>query len=412
MKVAIGYLTKNRLELTKQTIAPLRNGQHALFWFDGSTDADALEFFKEERENVSTESRPNVKGGADAAIVFALTTMLKHPAEYDVIGLCESDVLLHKDWMAPTIQLFARGESEGLKVGAVSARAYEDRILLQRDGYAVMHNLGAGHICFTRKAAELVLGYYRSGWWTDNRAIFNHLTSLDIGRWGAFRGNTQWLSADWHWDAVLAQNGLASLAITPSPVEMIGQTPPLAEQGLTLATELVEDRRDDKAFEQFASRTRMIRNGKWAPDVIRPIHRSSLTANQIYFAHQMPYPTEFAGDWFLSWTQGFGPFGWRAGKDAHMRASLFGPVAFLVSGGKTGAPCKITDTESGYEIAPTLSPLGEGGNIQQLAVPAGVSYRDITMDLGEGGIFYGIQMSEPQPTSSETFDFSKLPPVE
>lgn len=411
MKVAWAYLTKDRAELTGQTFQRVAETPAQIFWCDGSMGEEGQHLFGGcSKPNVWL--RPDVRGGADAAIVFALDNMLKHNEHFTHVGLCENDVLLHKDWFGPTMRLFARGEDEGLKVGAVSARCYEDRILLQRDGYAVCHNLGAGHICFTREAAELILRNYRSGWWTDNRAIFNHLTGLDIGRWGAFRGNAQWITADWHWDAVLAQHGLASLALSPSPVEMIGQNPPLADQGLRLATDPVEDRRDDKAFEQFADRTRLIRQGKWQPDVIRPIHRSSLSANQIYFAHQMPHPTEYAGDWFLRWEQGFGPFSYRAGKDALMRTSLFGPVAFLVSGGKNGASCKIVDTESGYEIAPTLASLSEVNGIMQLSVPAGVSYRDITMELGEGGVFYGIQTAEPQPLGGKPFDCSTLPPVE
>ena len=62
-----------------------------------------------------------------------------------------------------------------MEVGAVSARCYEDRILIQRAGYTVCHNLGAGMIMFTRKAAELVLQNYRTVWTTENRLLFSQL---------------------------------------------------------------------------------------------------------------------------------------------------------------------------------------------------------------------------------------------
>lgn len=410
MNLALAYLTKDRVELSEQTWARLREATgstaYDVFWCDGSKTDAGVEFFKSYAYQANLRSS-GIGGGADAAIVYALTKMLSFP-EYTHVGLCENDVLLAHDWFGPTMALFERGEADGLKVGAVSARAYEDRILCQRDGYALMHNLGAGHVCFTREAAELVLRYYRTGWWPDNRSIFSHLTGLDIGRWGCFRANAQHTTADWHFDAILAQHGLASLALTPSPVEMIGQTPSLAEQGLKLATEPVELLRDNTAFNSFVIRSAMIRKGTWRPDVIHEALRTPQT--HTYFAHQMPHPTEYSGEWFLQWTQGFGPFSWRAGKDAKVTTLLYGPAVFLVSGGKNGAKVKITDTESGYEIAPEL-PAGPE-RIAQLSVPANVSYRDIEVEIGEGGVFHGVQTSEPQPKGAATFDFSKLPPVE
>ena len=405
MKVAIAYLTKDRVELTKQTLPVLADGQHALFWYDGSSDPEALEFYKANR-GICTGGCEGVKGGADAAIVFALTDMLGDPANYSHVGLCESDVLLLKDWFGPTMALFGRGSDEGLCVGAVSARCYEDRILCQRDGYALCHNLGAGHVIFTREAAQLILANYRSSWWPHSRALFAQLASVDIGRWAAFRGNEQWTTRDWGFDAVLAQAGLASLALTPSPCDMIGQEPSLEEQGLKLAATPVEILRNGEAFHTFAVRSAQIRSGEWKPDVIRPIHQQH--GQYIYFAHQLP-DARWGGDWRLKWCQGFGPFAYRANVlPARLTVSLFGPVLFLLSGGKTGGKVTITDTESGYEIAPALP---AGDQIASLQVPAGVSYREIVMTCDEGVVFHGVQTTESQPITNHKFDFNSLPPV-
>jgi hypothetical protein len=411
VKVAIAYLTKDRVELTKQTFPVLRDGQHALFWVDGSlprnmddvADTGGRAFFDNNRD-FATESFPGIRGGADAAIVFALTKMLE--AGYDHVGLCENDVLLAPDWFEKTMRLFDEGSTAGLAVGAVSVRAYDDRILIQRDGWAVMHNLGAGHVIYTRQAAELVLANYRSGWWPDNRAVFAQLSGIDIGRYAAFRGNVQWCTADWGFDAALAQHGLASVALVPACVEMIGQEPSLEEQGLRLATEPVEERRDDLAFERFVARTASIRAGKWRPDAIKPIHQHMGT--HTIFAHQLPFP-KWEGEWRLRWSQGFGPFAWRADSDCSMCVLLFGPVTFLISGGKNGAKVTLTDTESGYEISPDL-PAGEQ-QIAQVQMPAGMSYRQIVMTCGEGAVFYGVQTTEPQPIVNSKFDYHSLPPV-
>ena len=131
------------------------------------------------------------------------------------------------------MELFQRGKQDGFNVGAVSARCYEDRILFQRDGYAVTHNLGAGMIMFTREAAELVLANYRTVWTTENRTLFAQLSGIDIGSYWAFRGNQNFLVADWNFDRVLAAHGLASLALTPNRATMLDQD--IAPLGLKYA---------------------------------------------------------------------------------------------------------------------------------------------------------------------------------
>ena len=407
MKTAITYLTKDRVDLTNQTVPVLIGGQHALFWVDGSETPEGRSAIA---PAMCTEHWHDIRGGADAAIVFALTTMLSHPAAYDFVGLCENDVLLAPDWFERTMALFEKGADDGLCVGAVSARAYADRILIQRDGYAVMHNLGAGHVIFTREAAETILSHYRTGWWPDNRALFSQLAGTDIARYAAFRANAQWTTADWHFDAILAQRGLASLALTPCAAEMIGQDPPLEAQGLTLVTEEIERFRNGAAFEFYCRNTTSIRNGVWRPQTITAVHRSSMNGGaSLIFPHQLTEPY-WDGDWRVKWSQGFGPFSWRANGDgAILQLDVFGPCVFVVSGDKRSAKLKLQDLGSGYEIDPEVPPAEHG--LTQLAVPRHCINEAVKLIAGEGLIFYGIQCQEPQPISNEKFDYSTLPPV-
>jgi hypothetical protein len=402
--IAIAFSTKDRVALSVQAIEPLlQPTKFDLWWIDGSSTPEGQDLPKQYKQAMTVV--PRITGGADRAIVYALTAMLE--AGYEYIGLCENDVLLTPGWLEPTMELFERGKNDGLEVGAVSPRAYVDRVLVQRDCYALMLNLGAGIVIFTRKAARIILDNYRTGWWSDTRAIFAQLSGVDIGRFAAFRGNQQWTSIDWHFDAVLAQHGMASLALTPTTVEMIGQEPSLEAQGLALVKEAVEERRDDSAFETFVARTAMIRSGEWRPDTIAPVHRYG--SINTYFAHLMPHAI-FTGDWRCVWSQGFSGFAYLAtGKKCKLRADVFGSVTFLVSGGKRGAKVKIVDTESGYEIEPDL-PAGEM-NIAQLNVPSGMAYREIVLTCGEGAMFYGIQTIEPQPVTNRKFDYHSLPKV-
>ena len=274
-RVAIGFSTCDRVELSRQSIEPLLSaaGGFDLHWIDGSKTTEGKELPRQ-YDGQYHMLHTDVRGGSGPAIVYALTMMLAAKSfapspgtvgsqqshrewqrGYDHIGLVENDVVLPHDWFDKTMALFEQGRRDGLDVGAVSARCYEDRILIQRPGYAICHNLGAGMIVFTREAAELVLQHYRTQWTTENRHTFAMLTRTDIGKYWAFRGQEHFLVADWRWDALLASHGFASLALTPSPVTMIGQVPPLEQQGLTIATGPVAERVDDKLFYDYTIST-------------------------------------------------------------------------------------------------------------------------------------------------------------
>src|SRR5882757_2638305 len=115
-KVALAFLTKDRIELSKRTIVPLlQPDKFDLWWIDGSDTPQGHNLLETiAKRNPNIKARTNVKGGADPAVVYAITEMLKH--DYTHVGLVENDVLLHADWLGPTMALFERGAAEGLSV--------------------------------------------------------------------------------------------------------------------------------------------------------------------------------------------------------------------------------------------------------------------------------------------------------
>jgi hypothetical protein len=428
MKLAISLLTCGKPELVEQSIEPLtdvaRANKFHLFVCDGSLrEADEDEIYKLAYPTATVHA--NVRGGAGAAIVYALSMMLASKENYTHVGLCESDVLLQPGWL-DCLSLFDRGAADGLHVGAVSARAYEDRVLFQRDGYAVMHNIGAGMIIFTREAAKYVLDHFRTGFSTDNRRIFSRLAGVDIGSYWAFRLGEHNLTADWHWEAVLASIGFASVALTPSPVEMIGQNPPLAEQGLQIVTEPLANRVNDEAFSLFAHRLRSLYASSFDNGIETRFHFDPNTGTWTYYPHQMHMlDGEYAGDWRLVERRGWGTFGWVAGEIVwqegqqdycpkqlcELTIPVFGPCCVLISGGKEGGQFEVFDEASGFKAAPELPPEGEQGQVLQMQVPGGMSYRTLRITaLKPGGIFYGIQTREKQPFNPNAeFRYEDLP---
>jgi hypothetical protein len=405
-KVAIAFLTKDRVELSKRSIVPLlQPDKFDLWWIDGSDKLEGMTLY----EGYKTKQIcTNVKGGADPAVVYALTEMLKH--DYTHVGIVENDVLLHPDWFGPTMALFERGRAEGLEVGAASARGYCDRILCQRDGYALMHNLGWGMQILTRQAAELTLKYMRTGFTTELRRVFCRLSGIDIGTYYAFRTNDHWTCPDWNNDAVLASHGLASLALVPSPVEMIGQQPSLADQGLKLADKPVEDRRNDEAFDRFATMTSLIRDDKLNLG-IPPVRYRDDTGAEYVFAHQLDSlrGSYWDGDWRLKWSPGLGGFAARGFPNATFECCLSGSARFMVGGGVKGGQVAIEDLKSKYTVRPTLLP--EASNqVTQVVAPASVSWRPVRLTVLSGdAVFFAIACQEPQPTAAGwSFDHSKL----
>lgn len=418
-RVAIAFSTCDRTELTRQSIEPLlQREKFDLFAIDGSKTPEGKKLAETwYGQQVSFDVRRNVTGGSGPAIVYALSLLLAKP-KYDYIGLVENDVVLPHDWFASMVQLFTQGEADGLHVGAVSIRCYEDRILIQRPDYAICHNLGAGMIVFTREAAELVLQHYRTQFTTENRQTFSMLAGTDIAKFWAFKGHEHMLVADWRWDSLLARHGLASLALTPSPVTMIGQIPPLEEQGLTLATAPLhgfDSPATQDVFKIYRGNLSEIRAGQLKlPSTL--FHRDQIGSYTI-FAHQIgALGGNYQGNWKLKDSPGFGPFGWIADShqedwDPRITIPIFGPCEILVGGGKDGGQVHIVDEQTGFNARPVLPPEGQEGTIVSVNIPGNVAYRTISIKMSiPGTIFYGIRTRDEQPVVSNwKFDWNTLP---
>ena len=407
MKLAIGFSTKDQTDLTRQTFARLKFPAHGdLYWCDGSRTDEGREL-----PGQLGHRADRVFGGADAGIAWKLSYILNHgPPQhppYTHIMLLENDVLLDEDWYEPTINLFREGLRDGLEVGAVSPRSYVDRVLVQRDGYAVMHNLGAGVVIFTRQAAEIVLRTFRTHWWSDNVKLFAQLSGIDLRTYAAFRGNEQWVTTDWGWEAQLARHGLASLALTPAKCSMIGQNPPLHEQGLELTQGPVEVRRDERAFIQYRNTLAYLRRGDWKFELPGTFARDG--AAMLFFPHQLgALYTTWQGTLELQWSQGYGPFAYRAGPGgASLSVHISGSASFQCSGGIAGATVTIEDRRSGFRARPHLPPATE---VISIAVPGGPIPRQVTVQLAEGAVFYGLLCNDPQMIDTTwKFDWQQLP---
>lgn len=411
-RLALSLGLRDRNDLAERSIEPLLHDDIDLFLIDGSSTEKGRRWAEMWAKLRGVHVHTNVTGGADAYICYALATMLKE-TEAPYVGLCENDVLLHRDWPAPTLALFERGRAEGLEVGAVSARCYEDRILCQRNGFALMHNLGAGHVIFSRRAAGIVLNYCRTHWTTSNVKTFHALSGVDIRKYWAFRGNSQAITHDWGIDTILAAHGLASLALTPTDVTMLDQD--VAAQGLKLATEPVEWLRNDLAFDRFAAATHRIRAGEWRlPD---PLFLRLDDGSQMIFPHQIgALGANEHGDWRMKWKQGFGPFAYVSDPQEHeppptLDIPISGPCELLLSGGATGGKVRVVDTHSGYEIEPDLPPEGDTQQTLQLPLPPTPAWRAVRITaLTPGVVFCGVKTREPQPLDPTwMFDPETLP---
>lgn len=418
MKLAVAFLSKDRTELSKQSFKPLMGSDWTTFWIDGSItkEGEQLPYHPDFSRSGFPHAhvRSNVRGGAGAAIVYALTEMLHSREMFTHVMLLENDVLLYDGWFDDLDRTCARARADGLEVGAASVRTYVDRVLFQRDGYGVMHNIGAGCIMLTREAARIVLDTFRSGWTTDNRRIFCQLCGVDIGKFWAFRFNEHALVADWHFDAVLAAHGYASVACTPSHVEMIGQDPPLEQQGLTIADGPVEARIDDANFEVYRANLHRVCQGHLQLGVETQFQYETNSGNWKYTARHMPLLGGiYSGDWRLRELRGNGEFGWVSGEgDPSLIVPVFGSAAFTISGGKDGGKIEVVDEGSGFKTSPYLPPEGDQGTVMQLTVPGGMAYRNIRLTaLTPGVCFYGMVSREKQPTLLNLhFDHTVLPP--
>ena len=222
----------------------------------------------------------------------------------------------------------------------------------------------------------------------------------------------QFLTADWHWEAALACHGLAALALTPSRVEMIGQDPPLEQQGLKIATKPIERGNADNFF-CYRQRMDDIYEGATALGIDPVLHHDADSNVHTFFAHQIEMlGGRTNGAWAVKDIRRIGPLTYIASDDdAQLEMPLTGNCSFLVSGGENGGKIKIVDTASGFEAEPFLPAEANGGALLSVNVPGLFATRTVKLIAKSKDVrFYAVQVREPQVTLPQVkFGWGSLP---
>lgn len=188
---------------------------------------------------------------------------------------------------------------------------------------------------------------------------------------------------------------------------MIGQNPPLHEQGLELTVGNVGHLWRDDLFAIYRDNLARLRAGDRL-DGLDMLHQQH--GETLIFPHQLPaVGATWTGELELKWSQGYGPFAYRAGPGgAVLTANLSGICSFQCTGGDDGARVTVEDARSGYKFAPFL-PAGMESPAS-IAVPGGPVPRRITLELAAGATLYGVSCQEPQLIDTDwRFSWDQLP---
>lgn len=236
VRVAIAYTTKNRTDYTKQTLPRILDeaeGNFDLYWLDGSTTKESLQFphefayqWREEHggKYPLKEFHTGIGGGAAAAIQQAFLYLMGKDVDY--IGLIENDVLLEPGWFEKTMELFSKKPffPEVFKfanVGAVSARCFKHRIIEKQEDYAIMADVGAGMVIFKKELIPALLENFRRPALWEVQALCRYFSGYDYPTPKMIleqdpKVEKMWcLSEDWFWPIILMSRGFATLATVP-----------------------------------------------------------------------------------------------------------------------------------------------------------------------------------------------------
>jgi len=317
-RVAFALSTKDRVALTREMLPPfLEEGAYDLFLLDGSAteEGQRFPFELQAKSQRVREIHTGVYGGPDVAIVRALSRMLE--AGYEYCGLIENDVKLKSGWFANLTALLDRGQVEGLRVGAVGSRTYRSRVLISRDDFAIMLNLGAGMILLHRDAARIILNGYRTANWYEVYFAALHGAGVSLndqcGRRTSLDLMNMVRTADWWFDALLLLNGYCSLAPAPTMAENIDPQARSMFGGDYVQSRFKITDQDDQRFCQFVQKQDALAasdsKGDW-------LARSKLFLTHSQIGRWFVFPhqaltlggCELTGPWAMKWLQTWGPF--------------------------------------------------------------------------------------------------------
>ncbi|WP_378995573.1 glycosyltransferase family 2 protein [Methylobacterium mesophilicum] len=409
-KVGIAFSTKDRTHLTRQTFPMVLDEPNSdVYWMDGSSSRDGINIYTEyaARNQNLIEIHHGIVGGPDLAILYSLNYLLNKG--YDYVCLIENDVLLERGWLPRLLELFEVGRQRGLHVGAVSARTLNKRVLYQFPDHAVMINLGAGMVMFSRAAAKKVLQYYRTATFGEIRTAFAGITGKDIATLWEIGGpeiegassNIAFesfpTSTDWFYDAILLLSGFVSLATIPSMAKNIDVD---LESFLGIREVRKEDKPSGFPHESFAGfvRNHQELTARGIEHLIGPIHKVS-SGKFVYFPHQILW-SGFGfveGDYSFRWEQVYGPL--------NIVLAVGSAIIFHVVGGKcdlsfhvrpNGGQCEIRFAERSIHI----QLCADQGSIHTVAldIPYGPKSRVEIRALTPGVTWRGVECDSIQPT--------------
>jgi len=225
-RIGFSFSTKDRYLFTLQTLQNLdTEGGFDLIWNDESEEEGVpalAKNYKFQNANL-VEVNYGVTGGAEAAVCFGLSRLLK--LGYDYVGLIENDILFRPGWFRALKKLFSLGADEGIVCGSATARSFESHALEYRSSFSVQCDIGAGMVLFSRPAAEIIMDLYSNpsslqmtthSW----QKFYVDLFGLDLRKFSPF-----WAyppdkafpcTLDWGYTPSLYLRGYASLGTIPS----------------------------------------------------------------------------------------------------------------------------------------------------------------------------------------------------
>lgn len=233
-KYAFFIRSMERLEVLKETLPTMFYEEGVdFYWVDGSSTPEGLEYVKTQFKDSPNlcEIHTGINSGRAGSFLYGLKILLQK--QYDYIGQIDCEVKCEPGWFKKLLWLIEKGKEDGLDVAAVSARCFWDRILVPRDDYAVMSDIGGGMTLYRRDDfleimcnSSTCLSHTQMYPYPDFERVFKECSGVDYPVPLYFQKelkkevpsprNCWGLSNDWWWGAIMISQGKVLLACTPT----------------------------------------------------------------------------------------------------------------------------------------------------------------------------------------------------
>jgi hypothetical protein len=352
-RVAVAYSTKDRVDLTRMTVAPLIDDPRLdLYWFDGSATEAGQQLPLElcAGRAAICALHQGVVGGPDRAIMYALQTLRTRP--YDLVILVENDVLLSDGWFEAMCASIDHALMAGFKVGGATVRVFSRRVLSFNDTYCLMLNSGAGFIALTPAAIDIVLANYRTSNGEEFIRQIRHVTGKDVSATIEF-GPLQPLSVDFIFDLMLYLHGYVVAAPPVTFAHMIDDVPIRNIMLITAPSQHLPQ------VHSLITRPDQMRD----PDgAACRFQKSPLSDRLLIGCHQLRIgvnsveePVLLEGTWRRTWMQALGPFG-LAGAGKISFTVHKEPIGVLFASCPAGAELHLLGHDGSVLSAITIGP--------------------------------------------------------